>query len=94
MGNAMTLKDFKDNMRKYELLKRKSETKYEKLLRRFNWYSAQRQVPVLLSALDYMQSYNGRSINECIVLAMADTYEEGYKIVDDHHAKRNGSNGY
>jgi hypothetical protein len=43
----------------------------------YNKLSAPKQVQILYSALDYMQSYNGRSKILCIALAMGYENTEG-----------------
>lgn len=40
----------------------------------FDSLSNKKKVEILLTALSYMQRYNGRSINDCIILSMG--YEE------------------
>ena len=49
---------------------------YDKLIRKFNRYPARKKVPILFDALEEMQSYNGRSVSDCIVLAMGGSYAD------------------
>jgi len=51
-------------------------SKCEKLLIKFENMSDHKKVEVLESALSYMQQYNGRSRDECILLAMGATQRE------------------
>lgn len=44
---------------------------------KFNKLKSTEQVQILLGALDYMQQYNGRSIIQCIGLAMNYEDKEG-----------------
>jgi hypothetical protein len=46
--------------------------KYEKL-------TYKKKVNILLSALSFMQQYNGRSTEDCIELAMREEYDKIYK---------------
>lgn len=55
---------------------------YEKLLDRFEKMSNKNKVEVLYTAIDYMQEYNGRSISDCIVLAMGG----GMKAINDNES--------
>lgn len=58
--------------------------KYEDYLSNFNNMSAKRQVAVLWDALDYMNMYNGRSREDCIVLALAELKgADGMSVIDD-----------
>lgn len=45
-----------------------------KELEKFEKLSNIKKVDVLFSALEYMQQYNGRTINECIKLAMEELW--------------------
>ena len=49
--------------------KQKTFTQQE-LMNLFNSQPASTKVGILLSALDYMQQYNGRSKADCIIYAM------------------------
>lgn len=42
----------------------------EQVTDKFDKLSNKKKVNVLFDAIDYMQQYNGRSISECICLAM------------------------
>jgi hypothetical protein len=46
------------------------------VIKQFDLLSNKLKVEVLLTALSYMQQYNGRTINECIVLSMGYEYDE------------------
>jgi hypothetical protein len=49
----------------------------EEIMSKFHKLSYKKQVAILYGALDYMQQYNGRSINDCIIFAMG-YIPEGY----------------
>jgi hypothetical protein len=49
---------------------------YYKLLDTFEKMSNKKKVDVLIDALDLMQQYNGRSKQDCIVMAMGGDYCE------------------
>jgi hypothetical protein len=42
------------------------------LLEKFEKLSSTKKIIILLEALNYMEQYNGRSLSDCVVLAMAD----------------------
>lgn len=42
----------------------------QEMCEKYNKLSNSNKVTILYSALGYMQSYNGRSINDCIFMAM------------------------
>lgn len=41
------------------------------------------KVEVLDSAISYMQQYNGRSVDSCIVLGMIDKFPKKYKLDEE-----------
>jgi hypothetical protein len=43
------------------------------------------RVEVLEIAIGFMQQYNGRSNNDCIVLAMIVNYPKKYKLDEESH---------
>lgn len=49
---------------------------YNKLLEKFDSYTDKTKVKYLMIALDYMQQYNGRTVNDCIVMAMGGDYAD------------------
>jgi hypothetical protein len=57
---------------------------YDKVLEKFSTLTKKKQVDVLFSAIDYMNQYNGRTTNDCIVLAMAKDYETGMKFINEN----------
>lgn len=62
---------------------------YENYLRKFNRHSAKRQVEILWSALDFMNQYNGRTREECIVLAMChEDGRDGMDVIDEYYERK------
>ena len=58
----------------------------ENLIDSFGRLKAESKVVVLLSALDYMQEYNGRSVRDCIALSMRDyqgSEASDYEIINN-----------
>lgn len=51
-------------------------SKYYKLLEKFEKSSNSKKVEILWVALGHMEHYNGRSKNDCIVLAMGGDINE------------------
>ena len=49
---------------------------YDKLLEKFVRLPNSKKIDILSDALDEMQYYNGRTINDCIVIAMGGSYTE------------------
>lgn len=49
----------------------------EKIIDKFEKLSNKEKIPILFEALEYMQQYNGRSVNDCIIYAMG-YVPEGY----------------
>jgi hypothetical protein len=59
---------------------------YNHILNEYNSFTCKKQNEILYSALDYMQSYNGRSRFLCIAMAMG---YENFEGGTDTYTKRN-----
>lgn len=53
-----------------------TRTAYNQLLEKYNKYSYKKKCEILLEAIEYMQQHNGRTVSDCIVLAMGGEYAD------------------
>ena len=78
-----TFKTFAEVRKFQKEFHRKDHDEFERYLDKYEDSTSEEKVDILWNALDFMQSYNDRSVNDCIVIAMGGTID----TINNHDLK-------